>query len=108
MLETLIALISVFVAFAFVLGFAIGRRQRTPAQACKDVSSVPRITITAKHASVSDQGRANHGDEGAIDIALARLREEALRLFSRRGRGRDDKYHFKLEIDRPRTYGRPA
>lgn len=58
------------------------------------------IHVTAKHAIVTDVCRSNRTNEGAVDEALARLREEALRLFSKRGHGRGDKFHFRLDIER--------
>lgn len=58
------------------------------------------VEIKAKHAIVSDVCRANRTTEGAVDEALARLREEALALMARRGEGRGDKFHFVLSIER--------
>ena len=58
------------------------------------------VEIKAKHAIVTDVCRTNRTDEGAVDEALDRLREEALRLFQSRGHGRGDKFHFVLNIER--------
>lgn len=61
-----------------------------------------RVTVKARHAVVSDQCRAKWGEEVAVDLALSRLRESALRLFKERGEAQGDQFHFKLEIERDR------
>lgn len=55
--------------------------------------------VTAMHAIVTDTCRANRGDEGAIDEALARLRRSALSCL---GAGKPGtRFHFVLSVERP-------
>lgn len=57
--------------------------------------------IKARHAIVTDQCRGNRGDEGAVDEALARLREEALSCFEG-WRGKPGvQWHFVLTMEAP-------
>lgn len=59
--------------------------------------------IKARHAVISDLCRSGKGDEGAIDEALARLREtylECVAGWAREGRA-GVKYHVALTVERP-------
>jgi hypothetical protein len=67
-----------------------------------------RVQITAKHAIVSDTCRRNKTAEGAVEEALGRLREEAMRLIAKRGDGRGDNLHFILEIERDSSISAPG
>ena len=55
----------------------------------------------ASHAIVTDTCRANRGDTGAIDEALARLREAALKCADGWDHGRGARFHFVLTVERP-------
>ena len=57
--------------------------------------------ITAKHAFVTDTCRRNHTDAGAVDEALARLRDEAMAILGGWPEGRGAKLHFALTMERP-------
>lgn len=51
--------------------------------------------IAARHAIVTPTCRANRGDEGAVDEALRRLREEALAVIACR---EDEAYDLHLVL----------
>jgi hypothetical protein len=63
---------------------------------------VSTVTVPVKQMTVSDECRDEHGAAAAIDLAMASLKEEALRLMAKRGEHRGDLFHFKLEIERER------
>ena len=57
---------------------------------------------TAKHAIVTDACREARGDEGAVDEALSRLREESLvYMLPCWPKGKGLKLHFVLSAERP-------
>lgn len=60
------------------------------------------VTVPVKQMTVSDECRTEHGEESAVDQALAELRTQALQLMEKRGASRGDLFHFKLDIERER------
>jgi hypothetical protein len=58
--------------------------------------------IKARHAIVTDVCRANRTDEGAVDEALARLREEALQCFQGWKGKEGIQWHFVLTMEAPK------
>ncbi len=55
----------------------------------------------AQHAYVTDTCRENRTDPGAVDEALARLREEAVAIIGQWPRGSGMRLHFVLTMERP-------
>ena len=58
--------------------------------------------IQAKHAIISDNCRQLRGDEGAIDEALDRLKQEYVKLMEHWPLGKEVKFHVVLTVDYPR------
>lgn len=56
--------------------------------------------IKAKHAIVTDQCRLNRTDEGAVDEALRRLREEALQCIDGWKGTPGVNFHFLLTVEK--------
>lgn len=57
--------------------------------------------IKAQHAIITDTCRQNRGDEGAIDEALARLKQEYLATLKFWPIGKDVTFHVALTVDKP-------
>jgi hypothetical protein len=59
--------------------------------------------LKAKHAIITDQCRLNRTDEGAVDEALRRVRQEALECMAGWPTGAGAQFHIALTIERPDT-----
>jgi hypothetical protein len=55
--------------------------------------------IPAKHAVITDQCRRNHGAFGAVDEAVARIKQEFLACIRHHPLGRDTKFHLVLTVE---------
>lgn len=63
----------------------------------KHTTSIPGIL--SKHLMISDTCREAHGDEGAIDEALAKLRADYLGLLKAWPRGKGARFNIALAVD---------
>lgn len=57
--------------------------------------------IKASHAIITSACRANRGDVGALDEALARVRTEALRVIQGWGPEVDARFHLVFTLEKP-------
>ena len=55
--------------------------------------------ILSKHEVISDECRANHGDVGAIDVALHHIKTNYLGLLKAWPQGKGAKFHVKLSVE---------
>ena len=64
----------------------------------KKFVTTPTPGVSARHAIISDQCRINRGNEGAIDEALARIREEFLQIAPKWELGNNTTFHVVLTV----------
>lgn len=55
--------------------------------------------ILSKHMVITDECRANHGDVGAIDVALHHVKRDYLELLKAWPQGKGATFHVKFSVE---------